>query len=113
MPTYRRRHRRDAGEDDNGELTPTTEEILLDLRDPLPPGQLEWGMPTRCPQCEAWGYIDQLNLVDRVMLLHCPTCHAHWEISERQIDALNARHDDDGGDAQAGAAAGAPCPPMV
>lgn len=69
---------------------PTNEEILADLRDPLPPGRLEWGLPTRCPQCEGWGYLDRLDLVDRVMQLHCPTCHFRWEISEDQIDAINA-----------------------
>jgi hypothetical protein len=100
------------GEDEDEGLSPTTEEILLDLRDPLPPGQLEWGRPTRCPKCEAWGYIDHLNLVERVMLLHCPTCHAHWEITESQIETLNARREDGGGNG-AGAAAGAPSPPMV
>lgn len=88
MPWYRR-HR---GAED--ERHPTTQEILDDLRDPLPPGPLEWGIPTRCPRCEAWGYIDRLDLVRRVMQLHCPTCLERWEISEDQIDALNDRSDE-------------------
>ena len=69
---------------------PTTEEILLDLRDQLPPVPLVFGMPTRCPDCEDYGYIDRLDLVDRVMMLHCPTCHSRWVITEAQIDAVTA-----------------------
>jgi hypothetical protein len=66
---------------------PPTEEILATLQEPLPPGNLEWNRPTRCPQCEDWGYIDRLDLIDRLMQLHCPTCHFHWEITEEQIES--------------------------
>jgi hypothetical protein len=86
MPWFRRHRANDVPE-----RHPTTEEILLDIRDPLPPGNLEWGVPTRCPDCEDWGYIDRLDLVRRVMQLHCPTCRAHWEISEAQIEAVRAQ----------------------
>jgi hypothetical protein len=74
---------------------PLTEEILDGLQEPLPPGDLEWNRPTRCPKCEDWGYIDRLDLVDRMMMLHCPTCYFHWEISEAQIDAVNAKRERD------------------
>jgi hypothetical protein len=70
-------------------LRPSTEEILADLRDPLPPGRLEWGLPTRCPRCHEWGYLDRLDLVERLMQLHCPTCRFHWEITEAQIEAAS------------------------
>lgn len=70
---------------------PPTEEILDGLQEPLPPGDLEWNRPTRCPQCEDWGYIDRLDLVVRSMQLHCPTCHFHWEITEEQIEATKLR----------------------
>lgn len=79
-----RREKSDEG------LRPSTEEILADLRDPLPPGPLVFGMPTRCPDCVDYGYIDRLDLVDRIMKLHCPTCHSRWEISEDQIEAVNS-----------------------
>ena len=72
---------------------PPTEEILTGLQEPLPPGDLEWNRPTRCPKCEDWGYIDRLDLVSRVMQLHCPTCHFHWQISEAQIEASKQRRE--------------------
>jgi hypothetical protein len=75
---------------------PPTEEIVSGLRDPLPPGRLEWNRPTRCPRCEDWGYIDRLDLVARLMQLHCPTCHFHWEITEEQIEASQARRQQEG-----------------
>lgn len=65
---------------------------MEELRDPLPAGPLEWGVPTRCPKCEDnWGYIDRLDLVDRVMRLHCPGCQFRWEITEDQIEAVRQR----------------------
>ncbi len=72
------------------EPTPTAEDILADLRDPLPSGPLVFGMPTRCPACDDYGYIDHIDLVDRIMKLHCPTCHSRWEITEQQIEAATA-----------------------
>jgi hypothetical protein len=93
MPWYRRHRGVEVDE-----RRPTTQEILDSLRDPLPPGPLEWGIPTRCPRCEDWGYIDRLDLVRRVMLLHCPTCQDHWSIGEDQIEALR-RHDEQPADA--------------
>lgn len=86
MPWFRR-HRGD----DRDARRPTTGEILADLRDPLPAGPLLWGFPTRCPRCDDWGYIDRLDLVGRVMQLHCPTCREHWEITEAQIEAARER----------------------
>jgi hypothetical protein len=72
---------------------PQTDEILAGLQEPLPPGDLEWNRPTVCPQCNDMGYIDRLDLVARVMQLHCPTCFFHWEISEEQIEATKARRE--------------------
>ncbi|MEJ5255350.1 MAG: hypothetical protein WHS89_08385, partial [Acidimicrobiales bacterium] len=84
MPSFRRR-RRDRGVRPGDDAPARSDEVIIDLREPLPPGPLEWGLPTLCPRCEAWGYIDRLDLVRRVMQLHCPTCRFHWEISESQI----------------------------
>ncbi|WP_208027164.1 hypothetical protein [Rhabdothermincola sediminis] len=91
MPSFRRRPRTGKSGSTRPESSaPLTDEAVVDLRDPLPPGNLEWGLPTLCPRCEAWGYIDRLDLVQRVMQLHCPTCLFRWEISEAQIEAVKA-----------------------
>jgi len=70
---------------------PVPSEDVIDLRDPLPPGRLEWGLPTRCPQCLDMAYVDRLDLVARVMQLHCPTCWFRFEITEAQIEASQRR----------------------
>ncbi len=46
---------------------------------------LIWGMPSRCPACSKPGYLDRVDLVDRVMFQHCPWCLSKWETSEAEI----------------------------
>ena len=46
---------------------------------------LIWGMPSRCPACSKPGYLDRVDLVDRVMFQHCPWCLTKWETSEAEI----------------------------
>jgi hypothetical protein len=52
---------------------------------------LEWGMPSRCPACGGYGYLDRIDLVDEVMYQHCPTCWERWTISKREIELSAAR----------------------
>jgi hypothetical protein len=52
---------------------------------------LEWGMPSRCPACGAFGYLDRIDLVDEVMYQHCPSCWEHWAISKHDIEVSAAR----------------------
>lgn len=63
---------------------------VIDLRTPPPArGDLVWGMPSRCPECGDFGYLDTVDVERRVMFQHCPSCWAKWEITEEQIDAQN------------------------
>jgi hypothetical protein len=58
---------------------------VLDLRDePAVPGRPMWGMPTRCPECSDYGYLDHINLRERVMEQHCPSCFARWSTAEAE-----------------------------
>lgn len=88
-PVFRRGRRRERAPLTPAPPEPT--EDVIDLRDPLPPGRLEWGLPTRCPRCFDMAYLDRLDLVARVMQLHCPTCRFRFEITEAQIEA-SQRH---------------------
>lgn len=47
----------------------------------------EWGRPGRCPACGGRGYLDHIDLVDRVMYQHCTECGHHWEVTEAEIRA--------------------------
>jgi hypothetical protein len=95
MALFRRKHQkpsRDASTADHGgPSAPSREELIIDLRDRAPaPGELVWGMPTRCPECNDFGYLDTVDVERRIMYQHCPSCWAKWEITEAQIEAQNA-----------------------
>jgi hypothetical protein len=45
----------------------------------------EWGKPGRCPDCGGRGYLDHIDLVDRIMYQHCTECRHTWEISESEV----------------------------
>lgn len=51
-------------------------------------GELQWGMPSRCPECGGHGYLDHIDLVDEVMHQHCPTCWHRWTTSREQIESV-------------------------
>ena len=44
-----------------------------------------FGRPTRCPTCGGGGYLDRIDMVDRVMFQHCRECGFKWETSEVQL----------------------------
>ena len=46
---------------------------------------LVFGLPTKCPACGKPGYLDRIDLVDRVMFQHCPWCSTSWHISESEL----------------------------
>ena len=41
-----------------------------------------WGRPGRCPECGGIGYLDRIDLVDRIQEEHCVDCWHKWTISE-------------------------------
>ena len=63
----------------------------IDLREvepePVRPEGPMWGMPTVCPECGGRGYLDRINLRDRTMEQHCPTCFHRWSTSEAECVA--------------------------
>jgi hypothetical protein len=76
--------------------TAASESDTIDLRVPQLSRKdlLEWGMPSRCPACGSYGYLDRIDLVDEVMHQHCPTCFEHWTISKHDIEVSAARSAD-------------------
>ncbi len=37
------------------------------------------GVPGRCPQCDGFGYIDNIDMVNRHQRQHCRDCGYSWE----------------------------------
>jgi hypothetical protein len=41
-----------------------------------------WGRPGQCPQCGGKGYLDRIDVIDRVMYEHCTDCFHKWSVAE-------------------------------
>ena len=39
------------------------------------------GVPGRCPSCDGFGYIDHIDMVNRIQIQHCRDCAHRWEYS--------------------------------
>jgi hypothetical protein len=52
-----------------------------------PKPKLEWGRPSRCPECNGRGYLDHIDMVDRIMYEHCTECAHKWTITQAQTQA--------------------------
>ena len=48
-----------------------------------------WGRPGRCPQCGGVGYLDRVDIVDRIQYEHCPDCFHKWSVAERDTVKAN------------------------
>jgi predicted Zn-ribbon and HTH transcriptional regulator len=51
----------------------------------------EWGQPGHCPTCGHMGFLDRIDLVNRELYQHCPSCEFRWITHEN--DLLPARSD--------------------
>jgi hypothetical protein len=51
---------------------------------PAKPRQ-EWGKPGRCPECSGRGYLDHIDLIDRIMYQHCTECRHEWTVTEAEL----------------------------
>lgn len=43
-----------------------------------------WGRAARCPECGGIGYLDRVDLVDRVQYEHCTECFHKWQVTEAE-----------------------------
>lgn len=46
-----------------------------------------WGRPGRCPKCGGPGYLDRIDVIDRVQYEHCTECFHKWSVAEAQTVA--------------------------
>lgn len=66
-------------------------EPVIDLaRTTKPAPKQRWGQPGRCPQCNGIGYLDRIDLIDRIMFQHCTECMHRWSVSESELAAISA-----------------------
>ena len=53
-----------------------------------PQEKAEFGAATRCPQCNGLGFLDQIDLIDRIQFQHCVECGHEYTTSEADILAV-------------------------
>jgi hypothetical protein len=41
-----------------------------------------WGRVGRCPKCDGLGYLDRIDVIDRIMYEHCTECGNRWAVPE-------------------------------
>lgn len=44
-----------------------------------------FGFPTKCPECGGRGYLDRVDLVDRIQYQHCIACGHTWSLTEADM----------------------------
>ena len=44
-----------------------------------------WGFPGPCPECGGKGYLDHIDLIDRLMYQHCLECGHKWILKESEL----------------------------
>ena len=47
-----------------------------------------WGQANPCPECGGQGFLDHIDLVDRVTYEHCTACGAKYEEQEQALSLL-------------------------
>jgi CheY-like chemotaxis protein/predicted Zn-ribbon and HTH transcriptional regulator len=50
-----------------------------------PGSRVEFGAPTRCPECGTYGFIESINRAEGTTHNHCFTCRTDWVISLRAL----------------------------
>jgi hypothetical protein len=49
-----------------------------------------WGRPSRCPKCGEAGYLDKVDMVDRIQYEHCTSCFHKWSVNEQDTSKADA-----------------------
>jgi hypothetical protein len=66
----------DAGDDEG----PVWQDLPdLGLHDVRPGENPDWASPSACPSCGKTGYLDRIDIANKVTYQHCPWCWTKWE----------------------------------
>jgi Zn ribbon nucleic-acid-binding protein len=76
--------KKDQSAEPRGEVVDLTEEQPAPPPEASPPRQ-RFGQPGRCPSCSGRGFLDRIDMIDRVMYQHCVECGHSWEIAESEL----------------------------
>jgi hypothetical protein len=69
---------------------PTIAEAVETAQAPAAARREVWGRPSACPKCGGHGYLDRIDVVDRIMYEHCTECFHKWQVAESQTEKSNS-----------------------
>lgn len=73
---------------DEEKVVDLSAEETVDLTDAKP--KQRWGLPGRCPDCGSPGYLDHIDMVEKVMYQHCTECAHKWTTAQAETVQQNA-----------------------
>jgi hypothetical protein len=77
--------------DDNAATAQPSVREAIDLAQTADTGgarQEVWGRPGRCPRCGGVGYLDGVDLINRIQHEKCTECFHKWSVSESETVKL-------------------------
>lgn len=49
-----------------------------------PPRPMVWARPNRCSVCNGKGFLERIDVQDRIQYEHCTVCGHKWTVTERE-----------------------------
>ena len=59
----------------------------LEGAEPVPPRQ-RFGAANPCPQCGKPGFLEHVDIIDRIQYEHCPDCGHKWSQTENELSQV-------------------------
>ena len=56
--------------------------------DALRSQQAQFGRANPCPNCGSPGFLDHLDIIDRIQYEHCPECGHEWSQTEEEVSQV-------------------------
>ena len=45
----------------------------------------QWGAANPCPKCGSPGFLEHIDIIDRIQYEHCPECGHKWSQTEAEL----------------------------
>ena len=79
-------HPADVPVDDEGPVWHALPELALP-GGRVSPEEQALSRPARCPRCGEHGYLDRIDIINRIAYQHCPWCWMKWEVIDGEVKA--------------------------
>jgi hypothetical protein len=48
----------------------------------------QFGQANPCPECGSPGFLDHIDIIDRIQYEHCPDCDHKWSQTEAEVSTV-------------------------